>query len=172
MLEHDGIACDQRRQHGIDRCQIRKIPGCDDRDDAERHALDLARKAGLGTDIDRGEGLGRDPQQEARAFLEAAHLARSMADRSAHLPADLDGNLLGVGNEGVDGLAEQRAARRERNGMPGSLRVARRRQRAVDRRVRGERPFHEHAPVHGTDGLEGVLHGVLEWSGRSQMISK
>ena len=103
---------------------------------------------------DRGERLGRDAEHIAGALLEAADLAGRVANGPAHLPADLGGDLLCLGDEGVDRLAEHRAALLDRPRAPRDLGGAGGVERAVDARGGVERPLHVDPAVDGAHGLE------------------
>ena len=61
-----------------------------------------------GEPIDRrdhgiGQGLGRDRDHVTGALLEASDLAGRAPDGPAHLPSDLLGNRLLLGDERIDG---------------------------------------------------------------------
>jgi hypothetical protein len=102
-FEHHGIAGNQRRQHGVDRRQIRIIPRRNHYDEPERHSLDLTLEAGLVGRPQRGQRLGRDLEHITCALFKAANLAGCMRDGASHLPGDFRGNLARLGDEGVDG---------------------------------------------------------------------
>ncbi len=165
MLEDHRIAGNQGRQHGIDGGEVGIIPGRHHRDDAERNPLDPALEAGLGRGHHGGERFRGRLEHVARAFLEAAHLARRVANGAAHLPGDFGGNVGGLGDEGIDGLAQGLAACIQRQGRPGRLRRAGHFKRAIDARRGLERAFDVNAAVDGTNGLQCLAHLL-------QMISK
>ena len=130
MLEHDGVAGHQRGNDGVDRGEIRVVPRRHDEHDAERFVPDEAREAFLLPDIDVGErGIGgRDHM--ARAFLDTGDLAGRMRDGTAHLPAELAGDLGLFRNEGIDRAAEQGGALTQRRPFPCCLRAHGRGERA------------------------------------------
>jgi len=123
MLQHHRIAGDQRGQHGIDRRQIRVIPRRYDHHDAERHPLDLTLKSGLLSGLQRGKRLGCNRKHMTCALLEAADLARCVANGATHLPGDLGGDLARLGDESVNRSPQQIAAYRERHSVPRPLRA-------------------------------------------------
>ena len=157
-FEHHRIAGNQGRQHGIDRRQVGVIPGRDHRDHAKRHSLDLPLEARLGPWLNRGERFGRHSQHVACALLEAADLAGRVADGTSHLPGDLRGDVVRLGDKGVDRPAENSAALRERHGSPGPLCALRGAERPIDVGGRRERPFDIDSAVDRTDGLQRVGH--------------
>ena len=124
VLEHDGVAGDQRRDDGVDRGQERVVPGRDDEDEAERLAGEDAAEAVAVLDhLRRQRALG-DPGHVGGALAHAAHLA-AVADRAAHLPGEL-GDEVGVDPvEPGDALLDERDPLGERAGGPGLLRGAR-----------------------------------------------
>src|SRR3546814_10031509 len=56
--------------------------------------------------VDVGQRIGGDVDHVARPLLEAAHLARRLAKRSADLPGDLLRDRLLLRHEGIDRLAQ------------------------------------------------------------------
>ena len=101
MLHDDGVAGEDRRQHGVERRHIGIVPGRQVEADAERLAADIPLEILLRPDIDVGEGGGRDVDHVARALLEAAHLAMAVADRPAHLPGEQFGDTVLLGDHRV-----------------------------------------------------------------------
>ena len=150
MLEHHGVAGNERRQHSIDGRQVGIIPGRDDGDHAQWHTLDLAFEARLLAGFDGRERCRRNSQHVARPLLETANLAGRMPNRAPHLPSDLAGNLSGLGSESVDRSREHLAAARERQRAPGRLRAPGGIERPVDARGRLERPFDVDPAIDGT----------------------
>ena len=166
MLEDDGVAGNQSRQHGIDGRQVRIVPGGNDGDYAEWYALDLALEAGLLAGLDGRERRCRDLQHVARTLLEAANLAGRMPNRAPHLPRDLGGDLSGLGGESVDRSREGLAASGERQPAPCRLRAPGGVERPTDAFSRLERPFDVDSAVDGAHGSQSVDHAS------AQMISK
>ena len=113
---------------------------------------DEAREAFLLADVDIGErGIGgRDHM--ARAFLDTGDLAGRMRDGTAHLPAELAGDLGLFRDESVDRAAEQGGALTQRRSFPCCLRAHGGGERAVDLVRRGERPLDINAAVDRRDG--------------------
>ncbi len=113
-FKHHRVARYQRRQHRIDGRQVGVVPRSHGHDQPQRHPLDLALKSGLVAGLHRGERLGRDVEHIPRAFFEAADLAGRMTDGTPHLPGDFGGDVVCLGDEGIDGLAQNPAAVRQR----------------------------------------------------------
>ena len=158
MLHHHRIAGKDRRQHGVERRHVGKVPGRQVEDDAERLAADVALEAFLRPDIDVGEHLRRDRDHVARALLEAPHLARPVADRPAHLPGEQLRDARLVGDHRVDegGRRSQRSATGTL--APVALRRSRPLERAADGLVVGERPLGIDRAVDGGDDFQGGSH--------------
>src|SRR5213082_1792516 len=89
VLQHHGVAGQERRHHAVYRDQIGVIPGGHGEHDAERLAAYEAPKARLWPDIQIGECRRGDAAHVAGTLERAAHLARSEAYRPPHLPAEL-----------------------------------------------------------------------------------
>jgi hypothetical protein len=132
VLEHDCIAGEQGRDHAVDGDQVRVIPRRDRQHDPERLAPHEALEVGLGPGIDVGERTRRDRDHVAGALERAAHLVRRVTDRPAHLPAELLRNRVTLRLESLAETRQQRAALRKRYRSPGTLRLARGRERRVD----------------------------------------
>jgi hypothetical protein len=158
VLEDHRVAGHERRHDGVDRGEVRVVPGRHDEDQAERIAPDEAGEAFFRIGRHVGQGLRRGGDHVARALLEAADLARALADRPAHLPGDLLGDLGLPGDEGVDRLAQQGLALGERHVLPGGLRLARALDRGLDLGVRRQRPFDIDAAVGRRDAFQFVAH--------------
>ena len=95
LLEQHRIARDQRRHDRVHGRQIRVVPGRDGEDDAHRLAHDIAFKSRARIDRNDGRQRGlRDLGHIARALLDAAKLALTVADGTAHLPGQFLRDLL------------------------------------------------------------------------------
>ena len=110
VLEDDRVAGHQRRHDSVDGGEVGIVPGRDHEHDAERLAADEAAEARLRLRLEIGERPRRGGDHVARPLLEAAHLARRVADRAAHLPGDLGRDLVPSCDERVDEGAHQRRA--------------------------------------------------------------
>src|ERR1700723_2811998 len=106
VLEYHGVAGDERGQHGVDGGQVGIIPRRHDGDDAERYAFDPAVEAGLVGGLDGGERCRCQAEHIACALFEAADFAGRVAQGAAHLPGDFGGDVVRLGDEGVDGFGE------------------------------------------------------------------
>ena len=96
MLQDHRVAGHQCRHDAVHRDEIRIVPGGDREHDAERLAADEAREVLLRPRIDVGERVGRDRDHVARALERAAHFVRRVADRPAHLPRQLERDLVAL----------------------------------------------------------------------------
>ncbi|MNE35551.1 hypothetical protein D3C80_1293210 [compost metagenome] len=122
VLEQHRVAGQQRRHHRVHRGQVGIVPGRDDQGHAQRFAADETGEAGFVRQADVGQGALGDIGHVAGALDEAADLAGGVADRPAHHPAQLLGQLLFPGGEGGDGLATDGHAFGQRGVLPALLR--------------------------------------------------
>ena len=155
VLQEHRVARHQRRHDGVDRRQVGIVPRRDDEHDADRIAANEAREPGLGADVDIGERLRCQRDHPARTLLEAAHFARRVADRAAHLPGEFLRDRVTIGNERVDERGHQARALGERASAPVALRRDDTREGGSDLRIGGLSPFDIDRAVNGTDRLEG-----------------
>ena len=93
VLQNHGIACQQRRNDGVDGREIRVVPRRNHQHDPHRHALDHAVEAGPLGGHRRRQRLVGEFDQPAEAFLETAQLA-AVAHRPAHLHRELGNDLV------------------------------------------------------------------------------
>ena len=167
MLQHHGVAGDQRRHDGVDRGQERVVPGGDDEDQAERLARQGAAEAVAVLDHHRGQRGFGDPGHVGGALAHAAHLA-AVADRPAHLPGEL-GDEIGVDPvEPRHALADQLDPLGERPRRPALLRGARGGEPGADAVGRLQRAGGVDAAVHRRDARDALpSSSALRISGRA-----
>ena len=147
VLQHHGIARDQRRHDRIDGRQVGIVPGSDDKHDTQRRALDHAPEARLW--IRRQHRLQRilgNRHHVAHAFLEAPELAAE-TDRPPHLHRKFGNDLLVEREHRVEKLERKRTPVLQGYLGPGALRVARRLEGRLDLRVACHGPTGHFAPV-------------------------
>ena len=162
MLQQHRVARHQRRYHAVDRDQVGIIPGRDREHDAERLAPQEAAESVLRPRVDVGERIGGDGDHVARALERAAHFAGRVVDRPAHLPGQLGRDLAACPPRSASQKARQIRARSATGVQPPApLRLARLRERRVDRGIGCEFALAIHRAVDRADGLL-----------RGQMISK
>ena len=101
VLQDDGVAGKKSGNDGVDRCEIRVVPRRDDHDDADRLARDIAAEAILRRRGVRLERLFGQDHHGADALLDAALLA-AIADRPAHLPGELERNVVVHGEQRIE----------------------------------------------------------------------
>ena len=119
VFQHHRIARDQRRCDGVDRGQIRIVPGRDHQHHALRHAGDVAAKGRAVFDHGRGQRPGGDVRHVGRAFRDPAEFA-AKSDRAAHLPGQFGHDASFIAPDGRP-VAHQRDARVEWAGGPFGL---------------------------------------------------
>jgi hypothetical protein len=101
VLQDDGVAGEETGNDGVDRGEIRVVPWSDDHDDADRLAHDIAAES---IRRRRGVGLKRLFSQDhhgADALLNATLLA-AIADWPAHLPGELERNVVVHGEQRIE----------------------------------------------------------------------
>ena len=118
----------------------------------------------FGADVDVGERLRRQRDHAARAFLEAAHLARRVAERPAHLPGQLQRDRVAIGDECIDERSHQARPLGERASAPVALRSNGTRERGGDLRIGGLSPFGIDRPSTGLIVLKAAM-----WKGSDDL---
>ena len=93
VLQDDGIAGEKAGHDSVDRGEIRIVPRRDHHHHADRLARDVAAEAGLLRRVIGLERLLGERRHGAYALLDAALLA-AIADRPAHLPGELHGDVV------------------------------------------------------------------------------
>ena len=161
MLHDHRVAGKDRRQHGIERGHVGEIPRRQIEHDAQRLAADIALEALLRPDVDVGEHLRRHRQHVAGALLEAAHLARPVADGPAHLPGEQFRHARRIGDHGVGEGGADPDALGDRHVAPFALRRAGALERGARGLVVGQRPLGIDRAIDGGNDLEGGVHRVL-----------
>jgi hypothetical protein len=121
VLEQHRIPGHQRRHDGIHGGEVGIVPRSDHEGDAEGLAPDEATEAFLRAGVQVGQRLRGERDHGARALLEAANLARGVADRPPHLPGELRRDIVALGDERVDEGRERRRALLDRVGAPLAL---------------------------------------------------
>ena len=150
VLQDDGVAGEQAGYDGVDRGEIRVVPRRDHHHDPERLAGDVAAEAGFLRRVIRLERFIGHRRHGADALFDAALLA-AIADGSAHLPGELDGDVIVHGEECVEESEHVARALRNRNRPPLGQRGTGRGQRRVDLGVAGDRPLGIDRAVDGGD---------------------
>jgi hypothetical protein len=84
--------------------------------------------------------------------------AGSTANGTPHLPGDFGGDVVRLRDEGIDRLAQDLTARRERRAAPSELRGAGGVERPVDAGGGLEGAFDVDPSIDGADGFQGVGH--------------
>jgi hypothetical protein len=164
-LEDHAVAREERRHHRVHRSEPRIVPGRDNEHDAERLAADETPKAGFGLDLDIGEGaLSRFTHMQSTFVEPALELARALADRAAHLPAELGGQFVGMLDAPLRHALADRGALGDGDLLPGFLGLDRLFHHTFDLLAGCEPAPRVHRAVdRGNRALD--FHG-LEYSGR------
>lgn len=83
VLEHHGVAGDQRGGDGIDRGHVGVVPGCDHEHNAVRHAANIALELGVFADLDICKRIRCDLCHVARTLVKASEFT-AITHRTAH----------------------------------------------------------------------------------------
>ena len=158
VLQDDGVAGHQRGHDAVHRRQIRVVPGRNHERHAKRDAANEPREPGLFAHLHVGQRLIGHGDHVAGALFEPAHLVRRVADRPAHLPGELGGDLVPSGNERVDGPAQGGRALRDRNPAPLRLGSSGPLQRGGDLAIACQRPLDIRPAVNRRDHPDPVAH--------------
>ena len=142
---------------GVDRGEIGIVPRRDHHHDADRLARDIAAEARLLRRVIRLERLLGERHHGADALLDAALLA-AIADRPAHLPGELHGDVVVHREQRIEKGEHVARALGDRNGPPFGQRGAGRRQRSLDLGVARDRPLGIDRAVDGRDDLHCFRH--------------
>jgi len=161
VLEHDDVARHERRHDAVHGNQVRVIPRGDGEHHAEGLAAQEAMEPRLGTDVDVGEGLGRDGDHVTGAFERPAHFVRRIADRPTHLPGQFLCDVIAMRLECVAKAFEDCRALSHGYRAPDALGEACGREGSLYLDGRGEGPLDVDASVDRGDGALGGHGGKL-----------
>ena len=118
MLQDDGVARHQRRHDAVHRDEIRVVPGRDVNTTPSGSRRTKRWKFSFGPASRSRERLRRNRDHVPRALERAAHLVRRVADRPAHLPRELLGDLVALASNCVAERGRGLRRARERHGAP------------------------------------------------------
>ena len=131
------IAREERRDDRVHRSEPGIVPRRDDEDDAERLAPDETSESGLLSYFQIFQGFVGDAAHVYRPLMEAAlQLSGGLADRAAHLPAELRGEVVGALDAPLGHPPEDRCPLGYWNLFPGLLRSNRLLERTLNLRSR------------------------------------
>ena len=164
-LEDYAIAREERRHHRVHRSEPGIIPRRDHQHHAERLATDEPAEAGLFRNRNFGKRLLGNAAHVQRALMKPAlDLTRALAERAAHLPAELDGEVVGTLDAPLGHPPTDRCPLGYWNLLPRSLRSNRFLERALNLPARCNPALCVHRAVdRGNRALD--FHGA-EYSGR------
>ncbi len=159
VLHHHRVAGEDRRQNGVQRGHVGEVPGRQIEHNAQRLAADEALEAFLRSDVDIGQHPRRDIDHVAGALLEAAHLARPVADRPSHLPGEQFRHARRVGHHRIGEGGHRCGSARRPARPPVALRGAGALQRGEHGLVIGERTLGIDRAVDRRDDAQSCVHG-------------
>ena len=160
MLEHHGVAGDQRRKHRVDRGHVGIVPRSHYQDEASGLATDRAAEPGTVFHLDIPERRRGDGSHVGRALIESAPFA-AIADRASHLPRELRHDLVVLGADAGNSLQDEIDALLHGPRRPRPLSCPGARHDRPRRVISESWALGVHRPIDGGDALQLLGHRKL-----------